>query len=92
MMFIELYKDLENIHVHGFIQIDTVKEVAKVKNFIFEKIMKRARNTKESYKPLIDCQQQGIDNESVERWKKYILKEQETNIKEFPPLMKIIHS
>lgn len=92
IMFIELYKDLENIHVHGFIQIETVKEVAKVKQYLFERLMKRCRNTKESYKPLLDCQQQGIDNESVKRWKKYCLKDQLINSKEFSPLMKLSYT
>jgi hypothetical protein len=89
MMFIELYKDLENIHVHGFIQIDTVAEVAKVKQFLFEKIKQRKRETKETYKPLLDVQQQGIDNESVARWSKYITKDQKVNIEEFPPIHNI---
>lgn len=86
MMFIELYKDLENVHLHGFIQIDTVKQVAQVKQFLFEHIKLRKRQTKETYKPLLDFDQQGIDNLSVERWTKYILKEQQTNIVEFPPI------
>jgi len=91
MMFIEIYKDLENIHLHGFMEINTVKEVTQVKKTLFELIRQRKREAKETYKPLLDFDQQGIDNESVARWTKYILKEQETNIREFPPIHNIQH-
>lgn len=83
----ELYKDLENIHCHGFIQIKYITHIAKIKRDLRQKFYKGNPPTTHKKCPLTHIQSQGIDNESRERWNEYLFKEQDEMIRNaYPPI------
>jgi len=71
LFFFELYKCGEYLHCHGFVKINKVSQVPKLKQSMYLYMMLKPLAKRESYKPLIDFNK--IND--IEAWTKYCFKD-----------------
>lgn len=85
-VFFEIYSDNENIHCHGFLSSKYISHIETFKKNVRKHMWKGEKHDRRGKCPLIQTDQQGIDNESVKRWRNYCIKDIISNYESLPPI------